>query len=131
MVVVLVVIARLPFVPINDTTGDYGQNSDYHQPRNVPNMLHGQSPDARIASIMCPRFFHSILGGHTMERYRGKISRPLLPEPRSPVMSDGSNSHVTSYKKRAVITFDVDAEQVSIISVFYGASHLYLQNSVQ
>ncbi|OIQ77075.1 plasmid stabilization system protein [mine drainage metagenome] len=27
---------------------------------------------------------------------------------------------ITSYKKRAVIAFDVDAEQVSIIGVFYG-----------
>jgi plasmid stabilization system protein ParE len=27
---------------------------------------------------------------------------------------------VTNYKKRAVIAFDVDAEQVSIIGVFYG-----------
>ena len=27
---------------------------------------------------------------------------------------------ITNYKKRAVIAFDVDAEQVSIIGVFYG-----------
>lgn len=27
---------------------------------------------------------------------------------------------ITNYRKRAVIAFDVDAEQVSIIGVFYG-----------
>ena len=31
-----------------------------------------------------------------------------------------SGLRITNYKKRAVIAFDVDAEQVSIISVFYG-----------
>ena len=27
---------------------------------------------------------------------------------------------ITNYKKRAVIAFDVDAEQVSILGIFYG-----------
>jgi len=31
-----------------------------------------------------------------------------------------SGLRVTNYKKRTVIAFDVDAEQVSIIGVFYG-----------
>ena len=31
-----------------------------------------------------------------------------------------SGLRITNYKKRAVIAFDVDAEQVSIIGVFYG-----------
>ena len=31
-----------------------------------------------------------------------------------------SGMRIISYKKRAVIAFDVDAEQVSIIGVFYG-----------
>jgi len=30
---------------------------------------------------------------------------------------------ITNYKKRAVIAFDVDAEQVSIIGVFYGGQN--------
>jgi toxin ParE1/3/4 len=32
----------------------------------------------------------------------------------------GPGLRITNYKKRVVIAFDVDAEQVSIIGVFYG-----------
>lgn len=30
---------------------------------------------------------------------------------------------ITNYKKRAVIAFDVEAEQVSIIGIFYGGQN--------
>lgn len=58
-------------------------------------------------------------------RYTGAIvsyCESLCTFPHRGTMRDGVRHglRITNYKKRAVIAFDVDAEQVSIISVFYG-----------
>ena len=43
-----------------------------------------------------------------------------LPTSRHHARDVRAGLRITNYKKRAVIAFDVDAEQVSIIGVFYG-----------
>jgi toxin ParE1/3/4 len=58
-------------------------------------------------------------------RYTGAIinyCESLKVFPNRGTMRDDVRAglRITNYKKRAVIAFDVDAEQVSIIGVFYG-----------
>ena len=73
--------------------------------------LYGYIADAASADIAA-RYTEAIVG----------YCESLCTFPHRGTMRDDVRPglRITNYKKRAVIAFDVDAEQVSILGIFYG-----------
>jgi toxin ParE1/3/4 len=83
------------------------------------------TPEAQEQLAALYHYIADAASPETAERYTGEIvtnceslkTFPLRGNRRDDIRS---GLRITNYKKRAVIAFDVDAEVVSIIGVFYG-----------
>jgi plasmid stabilization system protein ParE len=83
------------------------------------------SPEAEEQLVALYRYIAAAASPDIAARYTGAIvsyCESLQTFPHRGTMRDDVRPglRVTNYKKRAVIAFDVDAEQVSIVGVFYG-----------
>ncbi len=83
------------------------------------------SPEAQEQLAALYRYIAAAASPDIAERYTSAIvtyCEGLLTFPHRGTRRDDIRLglHITNYKKRAVIAFDVDAELISIIGVFYG-----------
>ena len=83
------------------------------------------SPEAEEQLAALYRYIAAAASADIAARYTDAIvnyCESLCTFPHRGAMRDDVRPglRITHYKKRAVIAFDIDAEQVSIIGVFYG-----------
>ena len=83
------------------------------------------SPEAEKQLVALYSYIAAAASPDIAARYTEAIvsyCESLCTFPRRGTMRDDVRPglRITNYKKRAVIAFDLDAEQVSIIGVFYG-----------
>ncbi len=83
------------------------------------------APEAQEQLAALYRYIAAAASPEIAERYTSAIvtycaSLQTFPHRGSPRDDIRPGMRITNYKKRVVIAFDVDAETVSIIGVFYG-----------
>ena len=83
------------------------------------------APEAQEQLAALYRYIATAASPEIAERYTSAIvsycmSLQTFPHRGSPRDDIRPGVRITNYKKRVVIAFDVDAEMVSIIGVFYG-----------
>lgn len=83
------------------------------------------SPEAEEQLVALYRYIAAAASPNIAARYTQAIvsyCESLQDFPHRGIRRDDVRPglRITNYKKRAVIAFDVDAEQVSVIGVFYG-----------
>ena len=83
------------------------------------------SPEAEAQIAAQYRYIAQVASAGIAARYTESVisyceSLSTFPRRGSPRDDIRPGLRITNYKKRAVIAFDVDSEQVSILGVFYG-----------